>query len=131
MSVHVKLNNCAVNWGMYLSCGRHFPAELKDHMSHDVLLLCVSCHQLASLHSDQLKARLAEEYGAPLASGANARYRQDHHLTRVRNSARSVCVYACVFVFVCVLIMCGHACMCVCVCMHALETCELTRRMDL
>ena len=67
---------------------RLFPADLKDHLSHDVLLMCVSCHQQATLHSDQLKRQLAEEYAAPLTSTSNARFQQDRKLLRVKNLAR-------------------------------------------
>jgi hypothetical protein len=69
---------------------RQFPAELKEHVSHDVLLLCLPCHQLASAHCDRLKSLLAQEYSAPLSSAANSRFTQDHRLSRVKNCARAL-----------------------------------------
>ena len=38
---------------------RHLPEFLKSRSSHDIVLLCVKCHQLASFHADSLRARLA------------------------------------------------------------------------
>jgi hypothetical protein len=45
---------------------RHLPVEVKDHSHHDVLLLCLACHEKYERHADQLKARLGEEFGIPL-----------------------------------------------------------------
>uniref|UniRef100_A0A0G4I5E9 3'-5' exonuclease domain-containing protein n=1 Tax=Chromera velia CCMP2878 TaxID=1169474 RepID=A0A0G4I5E9_9ALVE len=49
------------------SCYRtHFPAEFKSHGSHDVLLLCVPCHERANAAFHRLRLRLSEEAGCPL-----------------------------------------------------------------
>ena len=45
---------------------RHFPPEMKDHHSHDILLTCPQCHGLANLYDDQLRKELAIKYNAPL-----------------------------------------------------------------
>lgn len=45
---------------------RHFPSAMKSHRSHDVLLLCVDCHQKAHQGAERLKREIAEEYGIPL-----------------------------------------------------------------
>ena len=45
---------------------RHFPPEMKDHHSHDILPTCPRCHGLANLYDDQLKKELAIKYNAPL-----------------------------------------------------------------
>eukprot|EP00210_Caulerpa_lentillifera_P000734 g711.t1 len=45
---------------------RNFPVELKSHRSHDVVLLCIDCHQQAQRAADRMKKELAEEYGVPL-----------------------------------------------------------------
>src|SRR5262249_21654237 len=44
---------------------RHLPAEVKDHSHHDVLLLCLACHERYESSADQLKAELGQESGVP------------------------------------------------------------------
>jgi hypothetical protein len=45
---------------------RHLPAEVKDHSHHDVLLLCLACHEKYEDAANQLKADLGEASGVPL-----------------------------------------------------------------
>jgi hypothetical protein len=45
---------------------RHLPAEVKDHSHHDVLLLCLACHEKYEREADRLKAILGAEHGVPL-----------------------------------------------------------------
>lgn len=45
---------------------RHFPAVMKNHHSHDILLTCQSCHRLAGFHDNQLRKEQASKYNAPL-----------------------------------------------------------------
>ena len=40
---------------------RHFPLPIKSHNSYDVLLLCVSCHRLASFHLTRFSKELYAE----------------------------------------------------------------------
>ena len=40
---------------------KHFPIEMKDHNSHDVLLLCTSCHAISNYYDNHLKQQLARE----------------------------------------------------------------------
>ena len=44
----------------------HLPDELKSHRSHDIVLMCFSCHDSASRSQDKLKLKLSEEYNVPL-----------------------------------------------------------------
>jgi len=49
------------------SCYRKaLPVELKSHRSHDVVLLCVSCHETAQSSAERLKRVIATEIGIPL-----------------------------------------------------------------
>ncbi|XP_066390870.1 protein RRP6-like 3 isoform X2 [Miscanthus floridulus] len=49
------------------SCYRmHFPEHLKSHRSHDIVLLCVDCHEIAHSAAEKYKRRIAEEFGIPL-----------------------------------------------------------------
>lgn len=49
------------------SCYRRaLPEKFKSHRSHDVVLLCVSCHEIAQKAMEQLKRQISEETGVPL-----------------------------------------------------------------
>uniref|UniRef100_A0A7N0TFL9 HRDC domain-containing protein n=1 Tax=Kalanchoe fedtschenkoi TaxID=63787 RepID=A0A7N0TFL9_KALFE len=49
------------------SCYRiHFPEHLKSHRSHDIVLLCVDCHEIAHAAAEKYKRRIAVELGIPL-----------------------------------------------------------------
>ncbi|TVU38885.1 hypothetical protein EJB05_12280, partial [Eragrostis curvula] len=49
------------------SCYRmHFPEHLKSHRSHDIVLLCVDCHEIAHAAAEKYKRRIAQEFGIPL-----------------------------------------------------------------
>jgi cation-transporting P-type ATPase D len=43
-----------------------FPIEMKSHQSHDILLLCPTCHKLAKTAADKLIGILSSEYGVPV-----------------------------------------------------------------
>jgi exonuclease 3'-5' domain-containing protein 2 len=44
---------------------RHLPAEVKEHAHHDVVLLCLACHERYEREADVLKAELGRECGVP------------------------------------------------------------------
>lgn len=46
---------------------KHFPVEYKAHMSCDVVLLCVACHQVAHQRLTKLKKQIASEFEVPLS----------------------------------------------------------------
>ncbi|KAH0930188.1 hypothetical protein HID58_015915 [Brassica napus] len=49
------------------SCYRvHFPEHLKSHRSHDIVLLCVDCHEVAHAAAERYKKEVAAEFGIPL-----------------------------------------------------------------
>lgn len=49
------------------SCYRvHFPEHLKSHRSHDIVLVCVDCHEIAHSAAEKHKKKIAAEYGIPL-----------------------------------------------------------------
>ena len=48
---------------LYRSC---FPENLKSHKSHDVVLLCLSCHEKARKVYEKKKEEISEKYGVPL-----------------------------------------------------------------
>ena len=48
---------------LYRSC---FPENLKSHKSHDVVLLCLSCHEMARKVYEQKKEEISKRYNVPL-----------------------------------------------------------------
>ena len=49
------------------SCYRKsFPVEFKSHRSHDIVLLCVNCHEIANSSAEAIKRDIAESEGIPL-----------------------------------------------------------------
>ncbi|XP_028995402.1 exonuclease 3'-5' domain-containing protein 2 isoform X2 [Betta splendens] len=69
---------------------RHFPTEMKDHNSHDILLLCTSCHGASNVHDGFLKQQLAEEFAAPQGCEEGVRLLEDSERRRVRSAARAL-----------------------------------------
>ncbi|XP_030642760.1 exonuclease 3'-5' domain-containing protein 2 isoform X2 [Chanos chanos] len=69
---------------------RHFPAEMKDHNSHDILLLCTSCHAASSVYDGFLKQQLANEFSAPQGSEEGVRILEDSDRRKVRSAARAL-----------------------------------------
>eukprot|EP00899_Mesostigma_viride_P006270 jgi/Mesvir1/15644/Mv03249-RA.1 len=45
---------------------QHFPVKFKSHRSHDIVLLCIDCHEVAMKGAERLKRAIAEEFGVPL-----------------------------------------------------------------
>uniref|UniRef100_UPI0037E85B14 exonuclease 3'-5' domain-containing protein 2 n=1 Tax=Semicossyphus pulcher TaxID=241346 RepID=UPI0037E85B14 len=69
---------------------RHFPTEMKDHNSHDILLLCTSCHAASNVHDSFLKQQLVEEFAAPQGCEEGVRTLEDSDRRRVRSAARAL-----------------------------------------
>ncbi|NWH61046.1 EXD2 protein, partial [Geococcyx californianus] len=69
---------------------RHFPIQMKDHNSHDVLLLCTSCHAISNYYDNHLKQQLAEEFHAPIGSEEGVRLLEDPLRRQVRSGARAL-----------------------------------------
>ena len=69
---------------------KHFPIEMKDHNSHDVLLLCTSCHAISNYYDIHLKQQLAREFQAPIGSEEGLRLLEDPERRQVRSGARAL-----------------------------------------
>lgn len=69
---------------------RHFPNEMKDHNSHDILLLCTSCHAASNVHDASLKQQLADDFAAPQGCEEGVRTMEDPDRRRVRSAARAL-----------------------------------------
>ena len=48
---------------LYRSC---FPENLKSHKSHDVVLLCIECHEKARKVYEKKKEEISKRYGVPI-----------------------------------------------------------------
>ncbi|XP_020095503.1 protein RRP6-like 3 isoform X2 [Ananas comosus] len=73
--IHSKKNICVgcgekshyIRYRIIPSCYRmHFPEHLKSHRSHDIVLLCVDCHEAAHAAAEKYKKQIAGEFGIPL-----------------------------------------------------------------
>ena len=69
---------------------KHFPIEMKDHNSHDVLLLCTSCHAISKYNDNHLKQQLDREFQAPIGSEEGLRLLEDPERRQVRSGARAL-----------------------------------------
>ncbi|XP_074092143.1 exonuclease 3'-5' domain-containing protein 2 isoform X2 [Macrotis lagotis] len=69
---------------------KHFPIQMKDHNSHDVLLLCTSCHAISNYYDNNFKQQLAGECGAPIGSEEGLRLLEDPVRRQVRSGARAL-----------------------------------------
>ncbi|KAG7304202.1 hypothetical protein JYU34_011140 [Plutella xylostella] len=70
---------------------KYFPEVMKDHSSHDVVLLCAGCHQRSNMLDRGVRARLAAECGAPLApAGGSAKFIEDNAAKKVKSAARAL-----------------------------------------
>lgn len=63
---------------------------MKDHNSHDVLLLCTACHAISNYYDNHLKQKLAEELGAPIGCEEGVRLLEDPIRRQVRSGARAL-----------------------------------------
>lgn len=52
---------------------RYFPMHIKSHNFHDVLSMCVDCHEEYERKADTLKSKLADQYDAPINGVLNKR----------------------------------------------------------
>ncbi|XP_069805250.1 exonuclease 3'-5' domain-containing protein 2 isoform X2 [Dendropsophus ebraccatus] len=69
---------------------RHFPIQMKDHNSHDVLLLCTACHAVSNYYDNNFKQHLATEFSAPIGCEEGVRMLEDPTRRQVRSAARAL-----------------------------------------
>ncbi len=62
---------------------------MKEHISHDVLLMCVSCHQHCDNHDRFMRRDIALQYNVPVDAGTQ-KYREDTDRVKVRSLARAI-----------------------------------------
>eukprot|EP00118_Oscarella_pearsei_P014632 m.126462 g.126462 ORF g.126462 m.126462 type:complete len:270 (+) comp37899_c0_seq2:1002-1811(+) len=69
---------------------KHFPDDLKQHLSHDVLLLCPDCHHQSEYHDGVLRQKLSVDYSAPMSGSSEAKRRRDPQLSKVKSAAKAL-----------------------------------------
>ncbi|XP_013397750.1 exonuclease 3'-5' domain-containing protein 2 [Lingula anatina] len=69
---------------------KYFPSIMKDHLSHDIVLMCTDCHQQSNLYDSALKQRLEVMCDAPSGSQKGVKYRQDPTLAKVRSAGKAL-----------------------------------------
>ncbi|XP_077546846.1 exonuclease 3'-5' domain-containing protein 2-like [Haemaphysalis longicornis] len=69
---------------------KYFPNIMKNHISHDILLLCIRCHQLSNLKDIALRKALARECNAPIDSSEVVKFKEDPVLRKVRSAGRTL-----------------------------------------
>lgn len=69
---------------------KYFPEIMKDHSSHDVLLLCSVCHQRSNILDQGIREKLARVCSAPLPSHNTGKYIEDHVCKKIRSAARAL-----------------------------------------
>jgi exonuclease 3'-5' domain-containing protein 2 len=45
---------------------KYFPLEVKSHNFHDVLSMCINCHESYERYADELKLELSNQYKSPM-----------------------------------------------------------------
>ncbi|XP_075980451.1 exonuclease 3'-5' domain-containing 2 isoform X2 [Anticarsia gemmatalis] len=70
---------------------KYFPEIMKDHSSHDVVLLCCDCHQVSNMRDQAVRERLAALCSAPFAAHHSSnKYTEDSACKRIRSAARAL-----------------------------------------
>ncbi|XP_030568100.1 exonuclease 3'-5' domain-containing protein 2 [Drosophila novamexicana] len=70
---------------------KHFPVVMKSHTSHDILLLCPSCHQLSNISDNKIRNKLAATCEAPFGHGEGvSKYHDDQQLRNVKSAGKAL-----------------------------------------
>ncbi|KAL0849790.1 hypothetical protein ABMA28_011736 [Loxostege sticticalis] len=69
---------------------KYFPDVMKDHSSHDVVLLCVACHQRSNMGDQCVREKLATLCNAPMVSKDFTKYSEDATCKKIRSAARAL-----------------------------------------
>ncbi|XP_043653979.1 exonuclease 3'-5' domain-containing protein 2 [Drosophila teissieri] len=70
---------------------KHFPLVMKSHTSHDVLLLCPTCHQLSNISDLRVRSKLADQCEAPFKhEDGSVKFHDDPQLKRVQSAGKAL-----------------------------------------
>ncbi|XP_011303744.1 exonuclease 3'-5' domain-containing protein 2 [Fopius arisanus] len=68
---------------------KYFPLVMKAHQSHDVLLLCPTCHEISNRHDLDLRRHLSSVCDAPLSRSLPPT-KNDHHQRRLMSAVKAL-----------------------------------------
>lgn len=69
---------------------KHFPDILKNHQSHDVVLLCLECHKKSNLEDKVFRYTLAKKFDAPVGNEHSKKTSVDRHRITMKNAAKAL-----------------------------------------
>jgi len=69
---------------------RHFPKIMRNHQSHDILLMCIPCHQLGGFYDFSLRQKLGEMCNAPISDKDDTKLLLDMDAKKVKAAARAL-----------------------------------------
>ncbi|XP_065354652.1 exonuclease 3'-5' domain-containing protein 2 isoform X2 [Calliphora vicina] len=70
---------------------KHFPEVMKSHTSHDVLLLCPTCHQLSNISDMKVRHKLSHMCDAPFIYKEGAyKLKEIPELRQIKSAARAL-----------------------------------------
>ncbi|XP_055604403.1 exonuclease 3'-5' domain-containing protein 2-like [Uranotaenia lowii] len=69
---------------------KHFPLVMKEHNSHDVLLLCAPCHRTSNMSDDNMRLKLAAICSAPYTSKENPKEVRVESMKDLRKIAKAL-----------------------------------------
>ncbi|XP_033757697.1 exonuclease 3'-5' domain-containing protein 2-like isoform X2 [Pecten maximus] len=69
---------------------KYLPHRLKEHSSHDVLLMCVPCHMESTQHDSVLRYQLADQCNAPIDNGSGIKLHLDEELRKVQSASKAL-----------------------------------------
>lgn len=67
-----------------------FPVIMKEHISHDVLLLCAPCHRTSNMHDENMRLSLASRCTAPYSAQENPKEIRVESMSDLRKAARAL-----------------------------------------
>ncbi|XP_053694716.1 exonuclease 3'-5' domain-containing protein 2 [Sabethes cyaneus] len=73
---------------------KHFPLVMKEHISHDVLLLCAPCHRKSSMSDDNMRLKLASQCTAPYSTRENPKEIRVENMSDLRKAARALLYFS-------------------------------------
>ncbi|XP_058839592.1 exonuclease 3'-5' domain-containing protein 2-like [Topomyia yanbarensis] len=69
---------------------KHFPLVMKEHSSHDVLLLCAPCHRTSNMFDENMRLKLASLCMAPYSTRENPKEIRVDNIADLRKAARAL-----------------------------------------
>ena len=69
---------------------RHFPSIMRNHQSHDILLMCIPCHKLGGFYDLGLRRKLGEMCNAPVSDKDDTKMFLDADAKKIKAAARAL-----------------------------------------